>query len=83
MCWFSSASSLKSNCSKTFDLQRQTGKQMGRLLIETGLIAEELLVNGTARQLRASLVNLKTFPVVTKPDLATYLRQLGVVIRFD
>ncbi|NCN71927.1 MAG: MSHA biogenesis protein MshE, partial [Betaproteobacteria bacterium] len=37
---------------QTLDLQRQTGKKMGRLLIETGLITEELLANGLARQLR-------------------------------
>ncbi|NCS62228.1 MAG: MSHA biogenesis protein MshE, partial [Rhodoferax sp.] len=47
---------------QTLDLQRQTGKKMGRLLIETGLITEELLANGLARQLRIPFVNLKTFP---------------------
>ncbi len=47
---------------QTLDLQRQTGKKMGRLLIETGLITEELLANGLARQLRVPFVNLKTFP---------------------
>jgi MSHA biogenesis protein MshE len=48
------------------DLQRQTGKKMGRLLIETGLITEELLANGLARQLRVPFVNLKTFPFRTE-----------------
>ncbi len=43
-------------------LQRQTGKKVGRLLIETGIITEELLANGLARQLRVPFVNLKTFP---------------------
>ncbi len=47
---------------QTLELQRQTGKKMGRLLIETGLITEELLANGLARQLRVPFVNLKTFP---------------------
>ncbi len=44
------------------DLQRATGKKMGRLLIETGVITEELLANVLARQLRIPFVNLKTFP---------------------
>jgi len=47
---------------QTLVLQKQTGKKMGRLLIETGLITEELLANGLARQLRIPFVNLKTFP---------------------
>lgn len=47
---------------QTLELQRQTGKKIGRLLIETGIITEELLANGLARQLRIPYVNLKTFP---------------------
>lgn len=47
---------------QTLELQRQTGKKVGRLLIETGVITEELLANGLARQLRIPFVNLKTFP---------------------
>ncbi len=47
---------------QTLELQRQTGKKIGRLLIETGIITEELLANGLARQLRIPFVNLKTFP---------------------
>ena len=47
---------------QTLDLQRTTGKKVGRLLIETGVITEELLANGLARQLRVPFVNLKTFP---------------------
>ncbi|MDP2366722.1 GspE/PulE family protein [Rhodoferax sp.] len=47
---------------QTLELQRQTGKKMGRLLIESGIITEELLANGLARQLRIPFVNLKTFP---------------------
>jgi MSHA biogenesis protein MshE len=47
---------------QTLELQRQTGKKTGRLLIESGVITEELLANGLARQLRIPYVNLKTFP---------------------
>jgi MSHA biogenesis protein MshE len=47
---------------QTLDSQRKTGKKMGRLLIEGGLITEEGLANGLARQLRIPYVNLKTFP---------------------
>jgi len=47
---------------QTLALQKDSGKKMGRLLIETGLITEELLANGLARQLRIPFVNLKTFP---------------------
>lgn len=47
---------------QTLELQRQTGKKIGRLLIESGIITEALLANGLARQLRIPFVNLKTFP---------------------
>ena len=47
---------------QTLELQRQTGKKVGRLLIESGVLTEELLANGLARQLRIPFVNLKTFP---------------------
>jgi MSHA biogenesis protein MshE len=47
---------------QTLDLQRTTGKKVGRLLIENGILTEELLANGLARQLRIPFVNLKTFP---------------------
>ena len=47
---------------QTLELQRKTGKKTGRLLIESGVITEELLANGLARQLRIPFVNLKTFP---------------------
>jgi MSHA biogenesis protein MshE len=56
---------------QTLDLQRTTGKKMGRLLIETGIITEELLANGLARQLRIPFVNLKTFPF--RPDIVRLL----------
>lgn len=48
-------------------LQRQTGKKLGRLLIEAGSITEESLAAALARQLRIPFVNLKTFPF--KPDV--------------
>jgi MSHA biogenesis protein MshE len=47
---------------QALELQRKTGKKMGRLLIESGVITEEGLANGLARQLRIPFVNLKTFP---------------------
>jgi MSHA biogenesis protein MshE len=47
---------------QTLDLQRTTGKKVGRLLIDNGILTEELLANGLARQLRIPFVNLKTFP---------------------
>ena len=47
---------------QTLELQRKTGKKLGRLLIESGVITEELLANALARQLRIPFVNLKTFP---------------------
>jgi MSHA biogenesis protein MshE len=46
----------------TLVLQKQTGKKVGNLLIEGGLITEELLANTLALQLRIPFVNLKTFP---------------------
>jgi len=42
--------------------QRQTGKKIGRLLIETGVLTEELLAQGLARQLGIVFVDLKSFP---------------------
>ena len=47
---------------QTLDLQHKTGKKLGRLLIESGVITEEGLANGLARQLRIPFVNLKIFP---------------------
>jgi MSHA biogenesis protein MshE len=47
---------------QTLELQQQTGKKVGRLLIESGVITEELLADALARQLRVPFVNLKTFP---------------------
>jgi MSHA biogenesis protein MshE len=47
---------------KTLAMQQQTGKKVGRLLIESGVITEELLADGLSRQLRIPFVNLKTYP---------------------
>ncbi len=43
--------------------QRGTGKRLGRLLIEAGIVTEEAVAHGLARQLRAPVVNLKSFPL--------------------
>jgi len=42
--------------------QRLTGKKIGRLLIETGVLTEEALARGLARQLTIDFVDLKVFP---------------------
>lgn len=47
---------------QTLDLQQKTGKKVGRLLIETGVLTEEMLASALARQLHIPTVNLKTFP---------------------
>ncbi len=43
--------------------QRGTGRRLGRLLMESGIVTEEAVVHGLARQLRAPAVNLKSFPL--------------------
>ncbi len=48
---------------QALEQQRATGKKLGRLLIEAGLITEEALAHGLARQLRVAVVNLKSFPL--------------------
>ena len=48
---------------RALELQRSTGKKLGRLLIESGQITEESLANALARQLRIPFVNLKNFPL--------------------
>ena len=65
---------------QTLELQRSTGKKVGRLLIESGVITEEVLANALARQLRVPYVNLKTF--LLRADVAKLLpesaaRRLG------
>jgi len=42
---------------------KQTGKRLGRLLNERGLVKEEVVVQALATQLRIPFVNLKTFPL--------------------
>lgn len=64
---------------QTLALQRQTGKKVGRLLIESGVITEELLTKALARQLRIPFVNLKTFPL--HPDVVKQLPE-SVARRF-
>ncbi len=46
---------------QTLKLQQQTGKKLGRLLVEAGFITDELLATVLARELRIPFVNLKTF----------------------
>jgi MSHA biogenesis protein MshE len=48
---------------QALELQRASGKKLGRLLIESGQITEEALANALARQLRIPFVNLKNFPL--------------------
>ena len=48
---------------QALEQQRATGNKLGRLLIDAGLITEEALAHGLARQLRAAVVNLKSFPL--------------------
>ena len=47
---------------QTLKLQQQTGKKLGRLLVEAGFITDEQLANVLAWKLRIPFVNLKTFP---------------------
>ncbi|HLO95189.1 MAG TPA: ATPase, T2SS/T4P/T4SS family, partial [Burkholderiaceae bacterium] len=51
---------------QALELQRSSGKKLGRLLIDAGLITEEALAHVLARQLRIPFVNLKTFPLKTE-----------------
>jgi len=43
------------------EMQRGTGKRLGRLLIEVGFVTEEAVAHGLARQLRVPAVNLKNY----------------------
>ena len=58
---------------QTLDQQRATGKKLGRLLIESGVITEETLAHALARQLRVPVVNLKSFPL--KSELVRLLAE--------
>lgn len=74
---------------QVLDLQRQTGKKLGRLLIEAGMITEETLANILARQLHIPFVNLKTFPFradvvrLLPESAARRYRALALEIRGD
>jgi len=46
---------------KALEMQRGTGKRLGRLLIEAGFVTEEAVAHGLARQLRVPAVNLKNY----------------------
>jgi MSHA biogenesis protein MshE len=48
---------------QALEQQRTGGKRLGRLLIEAGVVTEEAVAHGLARQLRAPVVNLKSFPL--------------------
>jgi MSHA biogenesis protein MshE len=48
---------------RALELQRGTGKRLGRILIEAGAVTEEAVAHGLARQLRVPVVNLKSFPL--------------------
>jgi len=64
-------------------LQQQSGKKLGRVLVEGGILSEELLADGLARQLRIPCINLKTYPF--RPELVrtlpeTVARRLRVLV---
>jgi MSHA biogenesis protein MshE len=48
---------------RALELQRGTGKRLGRILVEAGAVTEEAVAHGLARQLRVPVVNLKSFPL--------------------
>ncbi len=48
---------------QALEQQRGTGKRLGRLLMEAGIVTEEAVTHGLARQLRVPAVNLKSFPL--------------------
>ena len=51
--------------------QQQTGKKLGRVLVDSGVLTEELLADGLARQLRIPCINLKSYPF--RPELVRVL----------
>ncbi len=57
------------------ELQKQTGRKLGTLLIEDGILTEELLVSCLAQQLHIPLVNLKTFPF--RPEVVRLLPEVA------
>jgi len=57
---------------QALDLQNTSGRKLGRVLVERGALTEEALAHALARQLRAPVVNLNSYPL--KGEL---VRQLG------
>jgi MSHA biogenesis protein MshE len=57
---------------QALELQNTSGRKLGRVLIERGALTEEALAHALARQLRAPVVNLNSYPL--KGEL---VRQLG------
>ncbi|MDH5204096.1 MAG: GspE/PulE family protein [Hylemonella sp.] len=71
---------------QTLFLQKQTGKKMGRLLIEGGLLTEDLLAHALAQQLAVPFINLKTFPLrgdIVKLLPETLARRFRVLVLED
>ena len=71
---------------KALEMQRGTGKRLGRLLIEAGFVTEEAVAHGLARQLRVPAVNLKNYTL--KSDTVRLLsespaRRLRVIVLED
>src|SRR5207253_1130875 len=56
---------------QTLEAQRTTGKKLGRLLIENGIITEDMLADALAKQLRIPFVNLKFFTL--RPEVVKLL----------
>lgn len=52
---------------RALEIQKTSGVKLGRILIETGVLTEERLAVGLARQLRVPYVNLKTYQL--NPDV--------------
>ena len=68
---------------QALSLQQQSGKKLGRVLVDNGILTEELLADGLARQLRIPCINLKTYPF--RPELVrvlpeTVARRLRVLV---
>ena len=59
---------------QTLELQQQTGKKLGDLLVESGSITNDLFATIAARKLHVPFVNLKTFSFRT--DLVMLLPEL-------
>ena len=51
--------------------QKATGRKLGRIIVDTGLVTEEAISKALARQLQAEFVDLKTF--TPNPELVKLL----------